>query len=33
MSFLMLRDGKVIFDGGVHELTHTKDEYIQEYIS
>ncbi len=33
MSFLMLRDGKVIFDGGVRELTHSKDEYIQEYIS
>jgi phospholipid/cholesterol/gamma-HCH transport system ATP-binding protein len=33
MSFLMLRDGKVIFDGDVRELTHSKDEYIQEYIS
>ncbi len=33
MSFLILREGKVIFDGDVHELTHTKDEYIREYIS
>ncbi len=33
MSFLILRDGKVIFDGDVHQLTHTKDEYIREYIS
>jgi phospholipid/cholesterol/gamma-HCH transport system ATP-binding protein len=33
MSFLVLRDGKVIFDGDVHQLTHTKDEYIREYIS
>ena len=33
MSFLILREGKVIFDGGVHELSHTKDEYIREYIS
>jgi phospholipid/cholesterol/gamma-HCH transport system ATP-binding protein len=33
MSFLILRDGKVIFDGDVHQLTHTKDEYIKEYIS
>ena len=32
-SFLILRDGKVIFDGDAHELTHTKDEYIREYIS
>lgn len=33
MSFLVLRDGKVTFDGDVHELAHTKDEYIREYIS
>ena len=33
MSFLVLRDGKVIFDGDVHQLTHAKDEYIREYIS
>src|ERR1700723_3956514 len=33
MSFLILRDGKVIFDGDVRELTHSKDEYIREYIS
>lgn len=33
MSFLILRDGKVIFDGDVHQLAHTKDEYIKEYIS
>jgi phospholipid/cholesterol/gamma-HCH transport system ATP-binding protein len=33
MSFLMLRDGKVIFDGDIRQLTHTHDEYIREYIS
>jgi phospholipid/cholesterol/gamma-HCH transport system ATP-binding protein len=33
MSFVVLRDGKVIFDGDVRQLTHTKDEYIREYIS
>jgi len=33
MAFLILRDGKVIFDGDAHELEHSKDEYIREYIS
>jgi phospholipid/cholesterol/gamma-HCH transport system ATP-binding protein len=33
MSFLMLRDGKVIFDGDIRQLAHTNDEYIKEYIS
>src|ERR1700683_103275 len=33
MSFLILRDGKVIFDGDLRQLARSKDEYIQEYIS
>ena len=33
MSFLMLRDGKVIFDGDIRQLAHSQDEYIREYIS
>jgi phospholipid/cholesterol/gamma-HCH transport system ATP-binding protein len=33
MSFLILRDGKVIFDGDLQALAHTEDEYIREYIS
>jgi phospholipid/cholesterol/gamma-HCH transport system ATP-binding protein len=33
MAFLILRDGKVIFDGDVDELAKTKDEYIREYIA
>src|ERR1700732_2898074 len=33
MSFLMLRDGKVIFDGDLEQLGHSEDEYIREYIS
>ena len=33
MAFLILRDGKVIFDGDVQELAQSKDEYIREYIS
>jgi phospholipid/cholesterol/gamma-HCH transport system ATP-binding protein len=33
MAFLILRDGKVIFDGDAHELAQSRDEYIREYIS
>ena len=33
MSFLILRDGRVTFDGDLHQLATTKDEYIREYIS
>ena len=33
MTFLILRDGQVIFDGDAQQLRHSKDEYIREYIS
>jgi len=33
MSFLVLRDGKIIFDGDLHNLANSQDEYIREYIS
>lgn len=33
MSFLILRDGKVIFDGDAHTLVTSRDDYIREYIS
>jgi phospholipid/cholesterol/gamma-HCH transport system ATP-binding protein len=33
MSFLILRQGKVIFDGDLRALCQTNDEYIREYIS
>jgi phospholipid/cholesterol/gamma-HCH transport system ATP-binding protein len=33
MSFLILRDGKVIFDGDAHQLAASRDDYIREYIS
>jgi len=32
-SFLLLRDGKVVFDGSAPELGRSRDEYIREYIS
>lgn len=33
LSFLILKDGKVIFDGDAHELATSRDDYIREYIS
>jgi ABC-type transporter Mla maintaining outer membrane lipid asymmetry ATPase subunit MlaF len=33
LTFLILRDGKVIFDGDAEQLARSKDEYIREYIS
>jgi len=33
LTFLMLRDGKVIFDGDLQQLAHSENEYIKEYIS
>lgn len=33
MSFLILKDGKVIFDGDAHELAHCQDPYIKKYLS
>ncbi len=32
-SFILLRDGKIIFDGTAQELAASRDEYIREYIS
>jgi len=32
-SFMVLRDGKVVFDGTGHELAAIEDPYIREYIS
>ncbi len=33
MSFLLLRDGHIIFDGNAHDLAQSRDEYIREYIA
>jgi phospholipid/cholesterol/gamma-HCH transport system ATP-binding protein len=33
LCFLILRDGHILFDGGLQDLRDTKDEYIREYIS
>jgi phospholipid/cholesterol/gamma-HCH transport system ATP-binding protein len=33
MGFIIMRDGKIIFDGDLKSLRETRDEYIREYIS
>ncbi len=33
LRFLILRDGKIIFDGDMRELAASRDPYIREYIS
>jgi phospholipid/cholesterol/gamma-HCH transport system ATP-binding protein len=33
MGFLILRDGRIIFDGELKDLRETQDAYIREYIS
>jgi len=33
MAFLILREGKVIFDGDALQLAQSRDEYIREYIA
>jgi phospholipid/cholesterol/gamma-HCH transport system ATP-binding protein len=32
-SFLMLHQGKLVFDGSTHELVHSTDEFIRGYLS
>ena len=32
-TFVILRDGKVIFDGAAADLVNTRDQYIREYIA
>ena len=32
-SFMILRDGGIIFDGTSHDLAQITDPYIKEYIS
>jgi ABC-type transporter Mla maintaining outer membrane lipid asymmetry ATPase subunit MlaF len=28
----MLEDGNLIFDGSLHDLLHTKNEYVREFL-
>ena len=31
-TFLMLNEGKLIFDGSLHELVHSTDEFVREFL-
>ena len=32
-TFLMLHDRKLVFNGTTHDLVHSEDPFIQEYLS
>lgn len=32
-SFLMLNEGRLIFDGSTHDLVHSEDPFIKEFLS
>jgi phospholipid/cholesterol/gamma-HCH transport system ATP-binding protein len=32
-KFLVLNEGRVVFDGNTHELVHTTDPWLKEYLS
>ena len=32
-SFMILREGKAVFEGNAHELGKVEDPYIKEYIT
>ena len=31
-TFLMLEDGRIIFDGSLHELVHSKNAFVREFL-
>jgi phospholipid/cholesterol/gamma-HCH transport system ATP-binding protein len=31
-TFLMLNDGKLIFDGSLHDLVHSENEFVREFL-
>jgi phospholipid/cholesterol/gamma-HCH transport system ATP-binding protein len=32
-TFLMLNEGRLIFDGSLHEILHTKDAFVREFLA
>jgi len=31
-TFLMLEEGRLIFDGSLHELLHTENKFVREFL-
>ena len=31
-TFLMLEEGRLIFDGSLHELVHTENTFVREFL-
>jgi phospholipid/cholesterol/gamma-HCH transport system ATP-binding protein len=31
-TFLMLEEGRLIFDGSLHELVHSSDKFVREFL-
>jgi phospholipid/cholesterol/gamma-HCH transport system ATP-binding protein len=31
-TFLMLDEGRLIFDGSLHELVHSTDKFVREFL-
>ena len=31
-TFLMLDEGRLIFDGTIHDLVHSKDPFVREFL-
>ncbi len=31
-TFLMLEEGRLIFDGSIHELVHTDNTFVREFL-
>ena len=31
-TYLMLEEGRLIFDGSIHELVHTDNKFVREFL-
>ena len=33
LKFIVLHEGKIVFDGNTEELVHTEDPWLKEYLA